>query len=117
MDEVSLGAATMVGELHNGAIREYETTPRISVSRCRATGCCGSRTRRSRASSSRACSPTSPGRRRDIVVLNAGVALYAANVAGSMADGVVLAREALASGKARAKLDEFIARSRAIAAQ
>ena len=45
-----------------------------------------------------------PGPARDIVMLNAGVALYAANVAATMADGVALAREALASGKALAKM-------------
>jgi len=56
-----------------------------------------------------------PGPARDIVILNAGVALYAANVAASMADGVVLAREALASGKALARMHQFIARSKALA--
>ena len=53
-----------------------------------------------------------PGPARDIVVLNAGVALYAANVAPTMAEGVALAREALASGKALAKLHQFVARAR-----
>jgi anthranilate phosphoribosyltransferase len=49
------------------------------------------------------------GPARDIVMLNAGVALYAANVAPTMADGVALAREALASGQARAKMQQFVA--------
>ena len=57
-----------------------------------------------------------PGPARDIVVLNAGVALYAANVAVSMAGGVALAREALASGKALAKMHQFVARTRELAA-
>jgi anthranilate phosphoribosyltransferase len=48
------------------------------------------------------------GPARDIVMLNAGVALYAANVAATMADGVVLAREALASGRALAKMSQFV---------
>jgi anthranilate phosphoribosyltransferase len=56
-----------------------------------------------------------PGPARDIVVLNAGVALYAADVVPSMAEGVALARDTIASGKARAKLDEFVARTRALA--
>jgi anthranilate phosphoribosyltransferase len=42
-------------------------------------------------------------------VFNAGAALYAANIAESIAAGIVLAREAIASGAARAKLDEFVA--------
>ena len=53
-----------------------------------------------------------PGTAREIVVLNAGAALYAANVADSIADGIALAREAIASGAARAKLDEFVAYTR-----
>ena len=49
-----------------------------------------------------------PGVAREIVTLNAGTALYAANVAASIADGIQLAREAIASGKARAKVDELV---------
>ena len=48
-----------------------------------------------------------PGAARDIVALNSGAALYAANVAESIADGIRLAQEVLANGAARAKLDEF----------
>jgi anthranilate phosphoribosyltransferase len=48
------------------------------------------------------------GTAREIVVLNAGAALYVANVAGSIAEGIALAREAIASGAARAKLDEYV---------
>ena len=49
-----------------------------------------------------------PGLPRDIVVLNAGAALYAADVVESIADGMQVAREAIASGAARAKLDAFV---------
>ncbi len=48
--------------------------------------------------------------------LNAGVALYAANVAATMADGIALAREALALGRALAKQREFVRRTQALAA-
>jgi anthranilate phosphoribosyltransferase len=50
-----------------------------------------------------------PGAARDIVALNAGAALYTANVAGSIADGIQRAREAMASGAARDKLNAFVA--------
>ena len=50
-----------------------------------------------------------PGAARDIVLLNAGAALYAANVAASIADGIARARHALDSGAAQAKLAQFIA--------
>jgi anthranilate phosphoribosyltransferase len=50
-----------------------------------------------------------PGAARDIVILNAGVALYAANLAPTMKEGVALARQAIASGAAQAKLAQFVA--------
>jgi anthranilate phosphoribosyltransferase len=48
------------------------------------------------------------GPARDIVMLNAGVALYAANVVDSVEAGIVRAREALASGAAKSKLDQLV---------
>jgi anthranilate phosphoribosyltransferase len=48
------------------------------------------------------------GPARDIVVLNAGVALYAANVVDSIEAGIARAREALASGATKAKLDQLV---------
>ena len=49
------------------------------------------------------------GTPREIVVLNAGTALYAAGIAESIADGIARAREAIASGAATRKLDAFVA--------
>jgi len=54
---------------------------------------------------------------RDIVALNAGAALYAAGRAASIAEGLTLARQALASGAARARLDEFVATTRRLKAE
>ena len=51
---------------------------------------------------------TAPDVARDIVLLNTAACLYAGNVAGSLKDGLTLAREALVSGKAKAKQLEFI---------
>jgi anthranilate phosphoribosyltransferase len=56
------------------------------------------------------------GTAREIVVFNAGVALYAANVADSIGDGIGQARAAIASGAARRKLDEFVAATQRLAA-
>jgi anthranilate phosphoribosyltransferase len=56
-----------------------------------------------------------PGPRLDIVLLNAGAALYIAEAAGSIAEGVELARAAVACGAARAKLDALVATSRRLA--
>ena len=57
-----------------------------------------------------------PGPSRDIVALNAGAALYAAGIAGSIADGLARGQAALASGAARVKLDELAALTRHLAA-
>ena len=49
-----------------------------------------------------------PGAARDVVALNAGAAIYVAGKAASMEEGVLLAGKVMASGAARAKLDEFV---------
>ena len=57
-----------------------------------------------------------PGTARDIVTLNAGAALYAANVVDSMAAGVLKAREVISSGAAKAKLEQLVAASKRLGA-
>jgi anthranilate phosphoribosyltransferase len=115
MDEVSLGAATMVGEFRDGAIKEYEIHPEdfgVTMSSNRALKV---ETPEQSKALLLAVLGNEPGPARDIVMLNAGVALYAANVAPSMAEGIALAREALASGKALAKLRAFVASTQELA--
>jgi anthranilate phosphoribosyltransferase len=108
MDEISLGAPTMVGELKNGVISEYEITPE----QFGFTPAAASALRVADAAESKAmllaALEDKPGAARDIVALNAGAALYAANVADSIDAGVEMARKAISSGKARAKVDEFV---------
>jgi len=116
MDEVSLGAATLVGELNNGDITEYEIHPEdfgLTMASHRAL-------RVDTPEQSRdmvlAVLDNQAGPARDIVALNAGIALYAANVAPTMAGGIALAQQALAQGLAKAKLaqlNEFTARHQA----
>ncbi len=108
MDEVSLGAATLVGELKDGQVTEYEIHPEdfgLAMASNRAL-------RVETAEDSRqmllGVLDNQPGPARDIVLLNAGVALYAANVADSMKAGVDKARAALESGAAKAKLARLI---------
>ncbi|MEZ5718343.1 MAG: anthranilate phosphoribosyltransferase [Burkholderiaceae bacterium] len=116
MDEVSLGAATLVGELRNGEITEYEIHPEdfgLGMA------------------SNRALKVDTPdqsrdlllgvlkgdtGAARDIVCLNAGVALYAANVTATMLEGIAQARAAIDSGAALAKLEQLVTRTHALAA-
>lgn len=111
LDEVSLGAATMVGELHHGHITEYDIHPEdfgLAMASTRAL-----RVETPEASKAMLLAvlrnSAEPALRaaRDIVILNAGVALYAANVVASMADGVALSRRTLESGAAAAKLEQL----------
>ena len=108
MDEISLGAATVVGELKNGEITEYEIHPEDF-----GLPMAGSRALRVETPEQSMQMLTGVldgevGAPSDIVVLNAGAALYAANVAASMADGIALARQAIASGAARRTLDALV---------
>jgi anthranilate phosphoribosyltransferase len=108
MDEISLGAATLVGELRNGEISEYEIHPEdYGLQMVSNRGLRVADAAESKEMVLEALGNT-PGTPREIVTLNAGAALYAANVAASVADGISRAREAIASGAARAKLDEFV---------
>ena len=108
MDEVSLGAATMVGELKNGEILEYEIHPEDFGLAMMSNRTLKVETAEQSTVMMLAALDNQPGPQRDIVILNAGAALYAANRADSIAGGIELARETIASGAARAKVDEFV---------
>ena len=116
MDEVSLGAATMVGELRNGEIREYDIHPEdFGLSMFSNRGLKVENAEESRQMVLEALE-NREGTPRDIVILNAAAAMYAANLVESIPDGLVKARETIASGAARAKLDQFVAATRSFAA-
>ena len=108
MDEISLGAATMVGELKDGVIREYEVHPEdfglamIASRNLRVADATESKERMLGVLASQ------PGPALEIVCLNAGTALYTANLVPDIAAGVTKARDTIASGAARAKLEQFI---------
>jgi anthranilate phosphoribosyltransferase len=109
MDEISLGAATLVGELKDGKITEYEIHPEdYGLSMVSNRGLRVADSAESKAMMFEALD-NKPGTPREIVTLNAGAALYTANLADSVGDGIAKAREAIASGAARKKLDDFIA--------
>ncbi len=116
LDEISLGASTVVGELKDGVVREYEIHPEdfgIAMVGTRAF-------RVDDPEQSKAMLMGvlngEQGPARDIVCLNAGAALYAANVASSIEDGLQRARTALDSGAALQKLNELIAFSKKLPA-
>lgn len=114
MDEVSLGAATLVGELKDGEITEYEIHPEdFGMVMASNRGLRVDTPEQSKAMLLGVLD-NEPGPARDIVVLNAGAALYAANVSPTMQAGVAHARAALASGAARARLDQLVALTQAL---
>ncbi|MDD2609925.1 MAG: anthranilate phosphoribosyltransferase [Giesbergeria sp.] len=116
LDEISLGASTWVGELKDGQITEYEIHPEdfglpmVSTRQLRVE------TPEQSRSMVLDVLAGQPGPARDIVCLNAGAALYAANVAPSIAAGLALAQQAIDSGAAQAKLEALVAYSQQRAA-
>ena len=109
LDEISLGASTLVGELKDGRITEYAVHPEnygLQMAPSESL-------RVADAAESKAmllgALENKPGAARDIVALNAGAALYTANLVDSIGAGIQRAKEAIDSGAARKKLGEFVA--------
>jgi anthranilate phosphoribosyltransferase len=115
MDEVSLGAATMVGELKDGEVREYEIHPEDFGLHMKSNrGLKVGDAVESREMILEALSNVD-GTPREIVAFNAGTALYTSGRASSIAEGIAKSREAIASGAAKKKLEQFVAATQKIA--
>ena len=116
LDELTLSGPSMVAELKDGQIEEYLLDPLelgfefAELKQLRAETAAASR------DILLAVLNQETGPARDIVILNAAAAIYTAGVSPSLADGVTMAREALDSGRARAKLDQLIQLSHALTA-
>jgi anthranilate phosphoribosyltransferase len=108
LDEISIASATHVAELKEGRVSTYTVTPeqfglqRASLTELAVTNAATS------LDMIKSSLGNQPGAARDIVLLNAGAAIYAANITDSFSGGVNKAREVIASGAARAKLDDLI---------
>ena len=112
MDEVTLGGATMIGELKDGEVVEYDIHPEdYGIAMRSSRNLQVDDAEHSKAVLLGALDNTE-GPAREIVVFNAGVALYTANIAEDIGAGIRLARQAIASGAARAKLEAFAAYTR-----
>jgi anthranilate phosphoribosyltransferase len=115
LDEISLGGATLVGELRDGKVREYEIEPEqfgipmASSRNLRVADAAESKT------VLLGVLGGNSGVARDIVVLNAGAALYAAGIAASINAGIARARAVIDDGSARARLDQFVAATQSLA--
>ena len=114
LDEVSLAGPTLVGELKDGEIREYQIKPEdFGIAPAPITALQVANPAESIARM-KAVLANESGSSLDIVLLNAGAALYAAGHADSIAHGIEQARQAIASGEAQKKLDEFVACTQAV---
>ena len=109
MDEVSLGASTLVGELKDGHLTEYEIHPEDFGMAMASHRTLRVETPEESQAVLRGVLNNEAGASRDIVILNAGAALYAANVTTSIKDGIALARQVIESGAAKQKLAQFVA--------
>ena len=108
LDEISISGQTMVGELKDGKVREYSVHPEqfgLPVHDPRTLRVATVEESRNMVLSALE-NKSSP--QRDIVALNAGAAIYVAGKAPSFENGVEIAFDAIRSGAARAKLDEFV---------
>ena len=108
MDEISLGAATVIGELKNGEIIEYEIHPEDFGLPKASNRTLRVETPEQSKQMLMGVLNGEPGAPSDIVALNAGAALYAADLTDSLQAGLALARTAISSGAARRKLDELV---------
>jgi len=108
LDEISISGETMIGELKEGEVREYEIHPRqfgipvTSLQEIQVADATHSRDMLLAALGNQ----DDPA--RDIVALNAGAAIYVSGLADSLESGVARARKTLTNGDARRKLDELV---------
>ncbi len=108
MDELSLGATTLVGELKDGVVTEYEIHPEdfgLAMASNRTLRVADAQESKTMLLSAL---ENTPGTAREIVTLNAGAALYAANLVPDIAAGIDKSREIIASGAARQKVADFV---------
>ncbi|NBD21668.1 anthranilate phosphoribosyltransferase [Aquabacterium fontiphilum] len=116
LDEITLSGDTLVAELKDGEVREYRINPgQFGIGEHDGSMLKAQTREMSQAILQRVLA-NEPGPARDIVLMNAGAAIYAANVADSLADGVERARDALASGRAADKLATFVQTTQRLAA-
>ena len=109
LDEISISAATCVCEVRDGELRSYELRPEeIGIERHDIESVTGGDAREN-ANIAREILGGGSGPRAEIVAANAGAALYVSGAAQTIRDGVTMARESIASGRAMAKLEELVA--------
>ena len=110
-----MGAATVVGELKNGEISEYEIHPEDFGLPMQSNRAIKVETPEQSLTMLKGVLANQDGPAKNIVILNAGVTLYAAGVASTIKAGIDRAREAIETGAAQAKLDQVLAFTQSLA--
>jgi anthranilate phosphoribosyltransferase len=115
MDEVSLGAATLVGELKDDQVREYDIHPEDFGLAMQSNRSIKVKTPQESLAMLRGVLDNQEGAAKNIVIFNAGVTLYAAGVTENIRTGIERARTAVESGAAKAKVAQVVAFTQALA--
>jgi anthranilate phosphoribosyltransferase len=108
LDEISIAAPTYISELKDGLISNYTITPEQFGMRTQSLDSLAVTDAQSSLAMVKAVLNNEPGPARDIVTLNAGAAIYAANLTDSLAEGVCKAQQVIANGEALNKLDALV---------
>ena len=113
MDEITVSDETFVAEVRDGGIKEYEISPeRIGLSRHAPDGLLGGDANLNARILRDVLSGRERGAARNVILLNAGAAIYVADEAGSIKEGVLKAGESLESGAATKALEDFVKTTR-----
>lgn len=109
MDEITVSDATTVTEVNGDEVTTYEITPeQFGLGRYAKEEIVGGTPAENAQITRGILSGEITGAKRDIVLMNAGAVLYTYNIAQTLAEGIKLAEEMVDSGKALAKLEEFV---------
>lgn len=109
LDEATLTTKTKVVEIDNGVLKRYDIIPEeVGLNRCSLADLAGGCPEENAGITRRILEGTEKGAKRDIVVLNAAIALYMAGKGASIKDCVPVAQGIIESGAAMKKLEEFI---------
>lgn len=108
LDEISIAAETEVAELRDGEIRRYKISPEQFGFKRSALGSLSVESAAESLATISALLKGEPGAAADMVALNAGAAIYAADVASSLAQGVAMAQDVLALGSGAEKMQELV---------
>ena len=112
MDEISIADSTKVAELKDGEVCSYRIEPEQFGVKRQPLDALAVRSPEQSIVLIRDALAGKPGPALDMLVLNAGAAIYAAGASTSLEEGVEQARDAIASGAARRKLKDFVEATR-----